>query len=122
MSHGLKRFACAAAVMAVVAGCDPSLPQGLMPQARVGDGGTTIAGQVIAFASNRNADLFQTFVMKANGTKVTQLTYQPFYNARPDWSRDGSRITFTPCPPAHARSAIYLINPHDSPQTTLTPT
>ncbi len=120
MSFDLKRLTCAAAVMAVVAACDTPLPQGPMPQARLGDDGTTIAGQVIAFASTRDADLFQTFVMKANGTKVTQLTNQPFYNARPDWSHDGTRITFTACRPWDNSCEIYVMNANGSAQTNIT--
>ncbi len=58
--------------------------------------------------------------MKANGTKVTQLTYQPFYNARPDWSRDGSRITFTACRAGDESCEIYVMNADGSAQTNLT--
>lgn len=118
MSYGLKRLACAAAIMAVVAACDTPFSADPIQARR--DGGTTIAGQVIAFASTRNADLFQTFVMKANGTKVTQLTFQPFYNARPDWSRDGSRITFTACRAGDESCEIYVMSADGSAQTNVT--
>ena len=119
MSNGLKRLGCAAAAMAVVAACDTPFPADPI-QARRADDGATIAGQLIAFASTRNGDLFQTFVMKANGTKVAQLTYQPSYNARPDWSRDGSRITFTACRAGDESCEIYVMNADGSAQTNVT--
>ena len=117
-----KQFACVAAVSAIVAGCDRPTPVGPLPEASVSGnaGGTTIAGQLIAFASSRNAGLFQTFVMKGNGTKVTQLTYQPFYNARPDWSHDGSRITFTACRAGDESCEVYVMNADGSAQTNVT--
>ena len=125
MSFGLKRLAYPAAVIAIVAACDTPIPAGPTLQARLGDRGATIAGQLIAFASTRDADLFQTFVMKANGTKLTQLTHQPFYNARPDnarpdWSRDGSRITFTACRAGDESCEIYVMNADGSAQTNVT--
>src|SRR2546423_3766412 len=120
MSLALKRLACAATLLGIVAACDTSPPTGPMPQARVDNAATTIAGPLIAFASTRTADLFQTFVMKANGTKISQLTYQPFYNARPDWSRDGSRITFTACRAGDDSCEVYVMNADGSGQTNLT--
>jgi len=119
VSFGLKRLAYSAAVIAIVAACDAPAPAGPMPQPRLA-AGATIAGQVIAFASPRDAGLFQTFVMQANGTKVTQLTNQPFYNARPDWSHDGTRITFTTCRPWDNSCEIYVMNANGSAQTNIT--
>src|SRR5690348_3780782 len=91
------------AIIAIVAACDAPLPTGAAPQnllaGRVPPTGEIIGGQLIAFASSRDAGVFQTFFMKANGTKVTELTNQPGYNARPAWSHDGTRITFTTCRP-----------------------
>ena len=119
MTFAPKRLACGAAVILIVAACDAPTPVGPVPQARL-DGGTTIAGQLIAFASPRDAGLFQTFVMQANGTKVTQLTNQPFYNARPDWSHDGTRITFTTCRPWDNSCEVYVMNANGSVQTNIT--
>jgi Tol biopolymer transport system component len=119
MSFGLKRLACATAVIVVVAACDTPPPAGPTPQARLA-GGSTIAGQLISFASSRAADLFQTFVMKANGTKLDQLTFQPFYNARPDWSHDGSKITFTACRAGDDSCEIYVMKADGSAQTNVT--
>ncbi|TLY56796.1 MAG: hypothetical protein E6K55_00115, partial [Gemmatimonadetes bacterium] len=45
-----------------------------------------LAGQLLAFASDRDGTGFQVFVMQANGTKPMQLTAVPGYNARPNWS------------------------------------
>jgi len=119
MSFGLKRLAYSAAVIAIVAACDAPTPAGPVPQPQL-VAGATIAGQVIAFASTRDADLFQTFVMQANGTKITQLTNQPFYDARPAWSHDGTRLTFTTCRPWDNSCEIYVMNSNGSAQTNLT--
>ena len=124
MAVGPKRLAYAAAVIAIVAACDAPIPVGPAPSDQLvsaaKSGGTTIAGQLIAFASTRDVDFFQTFIMKANGTKVAQLTYQPFYNARPDWSHDGSRITFTACRAGDDSCEIYVMNADGSAQTNVT--
>jgi len=80
MTVGSRPLALVAAVIVIVAARDAPTPSGPVPQPRLA-AGATIAGQVIAFASPRDAGFFQTFVMQANGTKVTQLTNQPFYNA-----------------------------------------
>src|SRR2546425_3743504 len=119
MAFGPKRFAAAAVVIAIVAACDAPTPAGPVLQPRL-TAGATIAGQLIAFASPRDAGLFQTFVMQANGTKVTQLTNQPSYNARPDWSHDGRRITFTACRPWDNSCEIYVMNANGSGQTNIT--
>src|SRR5256886_17635465 len=91
-----------------------------MPQARLGEDGATHAGQVLDFASRRDAGLFQTLDMQANGKKITQLTNQPFYDARPAWSHDGTRITFTTCRPWDNSCEIYVMNSNGSAQTNLT--
>ena len=76
---------------------------------------SSIAGPVIAFASNQDAGVFQVFIMKANGTKQSQLTNAPAYNARPNWSHDGRKITFTTCRPPDCE--IYVMNADGSGQT-----
>ena len=127
MAFGLKRLACAAAVIAIVAACDAPIPAGPVPQDQVVSaaqpGGAIIAGQLIAFASTRGREadfIFQTYVMKANGTKVTQLTDQLFYNARPDWSHDGAKITITSCRLGDDGCEIYVMNANGSAQTNVT--
>src|SRR2546423_1275513 len=92
---------------------DPSLAAALAPT----DG---LAGQLIAFASDRDGTGFQVFLMQANGPKQTQLTHVPGYNARPNWSHDGRRITFTPCRPTDFSGDIYVMNADGSAQTNLT--
>ncbi len=119
MTFAPQRLACGAAVILIAGACDAPTPAGPSPQPRLA-AGATIAGQVIAFASSRDAGLFQTFVMQANGTKVTQLTNQPFYDARPAWSHDGTRITFTTCRPWDNSCEIYVMNANGSGQTNIT--
>ena len=92
---------------------DPSLSAALAPT----DG---LAGQLIAFASDRDGTGFQVFLMQANGPKQTQLTHVPGYNARPNWSHDGRRITFTTCRPTDFSCDIYVMNADGSAQTNLT--
>src|SRR5690349_11430317 len=120
MTIGRKRLGYTAAVIAIVAACDTSTPLGPMPLARLDRTGTTVAGQLIAFASPRDAGLFQTFVMQANGTKITHLTTQLSYNARPDWSHDGTKITITTCRPWDNSCEIYVMNANGSGQTNIT--
>jgi len=119
MAFSLKR-SLTAVVIAMIAACDAPNPAGPMPQMRLSGGGVTVAGQLIAFASSRDQGLFQTFVMTANGSKVVQLTNQPFYNARPAWSHDGKKITFTTCRPWDNSCEIYVMNANGSGQTNLT--
>jgi Tol biopolymer transport system component len=75
-------------------------------------------GQSIAFASDR-VGFFQVFVMRPNGRQPTQLTNVPFYNARPNWSHDGRRITFTACRQGES-CEIYVMNADGSGQVNLT--
>src|SRR2546430_15092777 len=79
-----------------------------------------LAGQLLAFASDRDGTGFQVFVMQATGAKPTQLTTVPGYNARPNWSHDGRRITFTACRAADLSCEIYVMNADGSGQTKLT--
>ena len=92
---------------------DPSLAAALAPT-------DVLAGQLIAFASDRDGTGFQVLLMQANGTKQTQLTHVPGYNARPNWSHDGRRITFTACRPTDFSCDIYVMNADGSAQTNLT--
>ena len=54
-------------------------------------------GSLIAFASNRggNENVFEIFVMRANGSDVRQLTALGFRSTAPEFSRDGRAILFT---------------------------
>src|SRR5690242_15124355 len=69
-----------------------------------------LAGQLLAFASTRDQGLFQVFVIQENGLRPRQLTTLPAYNARPNWSHDGRRITFTSCRPTDSSCEIYVMN------------
>jgi len=50
-------------------------------------------GTRIAFASDRDGD-FDVYVMKADGSGVTQVTREPRSDRCPAWSPDGTRITY----------------------------
>src|SRR3984893_16616738 len=52
-------------------------------------------GSKIVFTSNRDG-LFNTeiYVMNANGSGVTRLTFNPAIDDSPDWSPDGMKIVF----------------------------
>ncbi len=59
-------------------------------------------GSKIAFCSNRDGDLeiyregdLEIYVMDADGTNIKKLTSNSAYDGSPDWSPDGSKITFT---------------------------
>ena len=56
----------------------------------------TVAYPTLAFASQRTAgNLIALFTMKADGSGVKQLTFNPGRDFAPAWSGDGSRIAFT---------------------------
>ncbi len=63
---------------------------------------------------------FNVFVMRVTGSGATQLTDVPGYNARPNWSHDGRRITFTACRVTDSSCEIYVMNADGSGQTKLT--
>ncbi len=69
---------------------------------------------------NHGIGTFNVYAMTKHGSKQTQLTDFPFYNARPDWSHDGKRITFTACRATDASCEIYVMNADGSGQTKLT--
>jgi Tol biopolymer transport system component len=70
---------------------------------------------------NHGLDVFwDIFTMTKNGSKQTQLTNIPTYNARPNWSHDGRRITFTACRVTDFSCDIYVMNADGSGQTNLT--
>jgi Tol biopolymer transport system component len=52
-------------------------------------------GTKIVFTSSRSDDTGQVFVMNADGSGQTQLTFDPaFKDQTPDWSPDGSKISY----------------------------
>src|SRR2546426_234718 len=80
-----------------------------------GDVGDLIGG-------NHGIGTFNVYVMTKGGSNQTQLTDVPGYNARPNWSHDGRRITFTTCRPTDFSCEIYVMNAAGSGQTKLTST
>lgn len=80
-----------------------------------------LAVPLIAFASDRNGWI-EMFLMAPNGAFPTQITFtpEPDYNARPSWSSDGRKITYTACHAADQSCEIYVMNANGSKQTKLT--
>ena len=71
--------------------------------------------------ANHGLDVFwDVFTMNKTGSKQIQLTNAPGYNARPNWSHDGRRITFTAYRVTDFSSEIYVMNADGSGQTKLT--
>jgi len=65
--------------------------------------------------------LFNVFVMALNGSKQTQLTDEPDYNARPDWSHDGRRLTYNACRQSDGGNCeVYVMNADGSSKTNVT--
>src|SRR3989441_866807 len=78
-----------------------------------GDVGDLIGG-------NHGIGTFNVYVMTPRGAEQTQLTDAPGYSARPSWSHDGRRITFTACRPTDLSCEVYVMNADGSGQTKLT--
>ncbi len=78
-----------------------------------GDVGDLIGG-------NHGIGTFNVYVMTTRGLAQTQLTDVPGYNARPNWSHDGRRITFTACRVTDFSCEVYVMNADGSGQTKLT--
>lgn len=67
----------------------------------------------IAFASNRGGS-FQIYLMRPDGSEVTQLTYSEGENHSPAWSQDGRKIAFVST--RDGNSEIYIMNPDGTEQ------
>src|SRR2546422_208808 len=78
-----------------------------------GDVGDLIGG-------NHGIGTFNVYVMTRGGSNQTQLTDVPRYNARPNWSHDGRRITFTAWRATDFSCEIYVMNADGSGQAKLT--
>jgi hypothetical protein len=75
-------------------------------------------GTRIVFQSNRNDDNSEIYVMSANGTEITRLTYHTSEDLTPVWSPDGSKIAFQT--DRDGNREIYSMNPDGSGQVNLT--
>ena len=71
----------------------------------------------IAFASNRDGN-YEIYVMNADGSDQTRLTFNEADDQAPSWSSDGSRIVF--CSNRDGNYEIYVMNADGSGQTRLT--
>src|SRR6266481_3605261 len=90
---------------------DPSLAAALAPT-------DVLAGQLLAFSSDRDGTGFQVLLMQTNGTKQTQLTHMPGYNARPNWSPDGTRLSLQTS--RDGNDEVYVMNANGSNPVNLT--
>lgn len=76
------------------------------------------AGQTqIAFASNRDGD-YEIFTMNADGSNVTQLTFNNVNDDKPSWSKDGTRIAWES--EVDGDFEIFVMNADGTGQTQLT--
>lgn len=77
------------------------------------------AHRQIAFTSSRDGD-HEIWVMNADGTNPTQLTFNSTVDMEPTWSPDASRIAFTTF--QSGRQDVWVINADGSGATNLTAT
>ena len=79
-------------------------------------------GSRIVFSSSRHAPgdnlVAEIYVMEADGSGITRLTYNNVRDYSPAWSSDGSKIAFTTTDEREAE--VYTMNPDGSGQTNLT--
>ncbi len=84
----------------------------------------TVQYPSMVFTSHRTGSgVLSLYTMKADGSQVTQLTFNPERDFRAEYSRDGSHIAFTsdrdgPTPPLNFE--IYSMNADGTGQTRLT--
>jgi Tol biopolymer transport system component len=66
-------------------------------------------GSLIAFASDRDGD-YEIFVMNADGSGVSQLTFNSADDYYPVWSPDGTQIAYHSASTMGAMADIYIVN------------
>jgi Tol biopolymer transport system component len=79
----------------------------------------SIAGQKIAFSSDRGAEFFgglNIYVMNADGKNMTRLTNTKNFNEEPDWSPDSQKLVFWRDSPGQG---MYVIDADGSNETLL---
>ena len=68
-------------------------------------------GGLIAFVSNRaNPYVYQIYTIKADGTDLTQLTFDDTSKSEPAWSPDGSRLLYVASDRRANGLDIFMIN------------
>jgi len=83
-----------------------------------------LAGTRIAFVSRSNLN-FDIYLMNPDGSNIIRLTdnAKPGHvpgHMHPDWSPDGSRITYTTDPERHGQFSIWIMNSDGREQSQLT--
>ena len=100
--------------MALAAILSSAITASVYPKQLVPHGGV---GGKIVFSSDRNGTE-QIYVMNADGTGQTRLTYDPYNDNQAVWSPDGSKIAF--CRERDSKRRIYVMNADGSHLTRLT--
>jgi len=75
------------------------------------------SGRSIAFVSDQDGNS-EIYVMRADGSGVTDITNNPAYDGNPVWSPDGTKIAFESDRNGHRN--IFVMNPDGSELTQLT--
>jgi hypothetical protein len=76
-------------------------------------------GSQIAFASDREANSFDVFVMNAGGRSLSRITEHPATDRAPTWSPDGTQMAFR-AGRDRGNPEIYVMNADGSNQANLT--
>ncbi len=105
-----------------VIGIDGSNPTNLTdsPDDRDQEPAWSPDGSQLAFASARNGETFDIYVMEATGRNVTRLTEDENIDSSPSWSPDGTQMVFRSG--RDRNDEIYRMNADGSEQTNLTNT
>ena len=107
--------------MAILFGCSDEWTKPVTPEklseAEIELQKGALAGQVIAFASDRDRN-FEIYVMRADGSHQTRLTDNLAEDVNSDWSPKGKRIALTSN--RDGNPEIYVMNANGSSQTNLT--
>src|SRR5215216_6362535 len=75
------------------------------------------AQEKVAFESNRDGN-FEVYIMNADGSNQTRMTFNAAFDGRPAFSPGGSKIAFASS--RDGNSEIYIMHANGSVQTNLT--